>query len=210
MTSDGLTERIQYQHAEWVSIHAYFSKRLVLNPDSSSTWGPKILHVLFFQGKRWIVQEIRGPRHRVQSTFAGPEIFQFSWKNCRKTHVSSVKFSTKFDAWVHSFTWDHIQVISGKFSTPMTYEFLGYTFQRMFQISSINMGAFRSTRPTIHPWSDLDWVHSGTCKGGQKNTYVSRVRTIPRNPDVILTTMLRVTSPKFSQAWAYTTKQSRE
>ena len=24
MTSDGLTEGIQYQHAEWVSIHPYF------------------------------------------------------------------------------------------------------------------------------------------------------------------------------------------
>ena len=29
-----------------------------------------------------------------------------------------------------------------------------YTFQVVFQISSINMGTFQSTRPTIHLWSD--------------------------------------------------------
>ena len=47
---------------------------------------------------------------------------------------------------------------------------------------------------TFHTYeSELDWVHSDTCKGGQKthkHTYVSHVRMIPRNPDAILTTML--------------------
>ena len=63
--------------------------------------------------------------------------------------VSSVKCSRQFDAWVHSFTWNHTQVILGEFSTPMTmtFELLGRqwtwnprrTFAIFFAILSNNL-----------------------------------------------------------------------
>lgn len=108
MTSDGLTERIQYRHAEWVSIHPYFWEHL-----------NGILCRL--RCRRSPHKELWGPRHQeLPSTWkhrgAGPEIFQL---------VICQVFNKIWCLGEPSFTWNHTLVILGEFSTPMTFEFLG-------------------------------------------------------------------------------------